>query len=401
MRHPPRSRRRARNRAPPPAPARRTAALPRSGAARRARAAAPGRGCRATGRGTRPRRECGAPRGSSRAWSAPAPSGAARPRARHLRPSRCSQLSSTSSSVRGARNVDERVDDVLPRQRPHVERRGDGVGHEPGIGQRGERDERGAVRRTTPRRARASSSASRVLPAPPVPESVSRRVRPSSARSSASSRSRPTNELASVGSPRGPSAGAERGELLGELRSQLGELVAPARRPVVVAVLRAAARRRRSRARRDRRPASRLRRASAAASLEPVDVDVRDEEEHLVAHVDRVRRRARGGRRAPPGGGCSPPPPARDRARGRPSPARDAAGGRARARAASRARAPSSAATPLGHRLAVDRDRKATQERDGDRATRRRMPYARNTSESCTPWRAAYDLVMCDAEPAA
>ena len=57
--------------------------------------------------------------------------------------------------------------------------------------------------------ARASSSASRVLPAPPVPARVSSRVPRRSGFSSASSRPRPMNELASAGSEAGRSAPAE------------------------------------------------------------------------------------------------------------------------------------------------------------------------------------------------
>ena len=241
-----------------------------------------------------------------------------------LAPSRCSQLSRTSSSAARREEVDERVDDVLSGQRPHVERRGDGVRHEPRIGQRGELDERRAVRvgrlggagelEREPRLAGAAGPGERQQAGVAEQRAQLGELAPAA------------DERARVGrEPARPVRGPEGGELLGELRGQLGELVAPARRPVVVAVLRqqlAAVDRERGAVGGRRSRAARVRRGE----LEPVDVDVRGEEEHLVPNLDRVRRRARAARRAPPGGGCSPPPPARGRATARPSPARDAAG---------------------------------------------------------------------------
>ena len=52
-----------------------------------------------------------------------------------------------------------------------------------------------------------------------------------------SSRSRPTNDVASIGRPRTPSTDAELAQLVGEGRRQLGQLVAPGLDPVLVAVL--------------------------------------------------------------------------------------------------------------------------------------------------------------------
>ena len=195
--------------------------------------------------------------------------------------------------------------------------------------------------------ARASSSASRVLPTPPVPASVSRRVPRSSALSSASSRPRPMNELASAGreaagrrSPESSVASSSASS-----RGQLGELVPPLGRPVVVAVLRQQLAAVDARAphgtrqasapgahRRRRAPAGRRRHRRSAAAPPPGPRS--------------PPRRARAARRTRPDGGCSPPRPAHGRARAHPSPARGAGGGRARARAASRAHEPSSAARP-------------------------------------------------------
>ncbi len=139
-------------------------------------------------------------------------------RARARAGARSCRARAAACAARGTRPAAS--DDVLSRQRAHVERGRDGVG-------------RRAADRTLPRARRArrrpaydsstpraSSSASRVLPAPPVPASVSRRVCPSSARSSPSSRPRPTNELASAGSVRaasspGSSAASSCAELCG------------------------------------------------------------------------------------------------------------------------------------------------------------------------------------------
>ena len=61
----------------------------------------------------------------------------------------------------------------------------------------------------------AVSSASRVLPAPPAPVRVRRRARPSSVRTSPSSRSRPTKLVSCTGSVRRLTRGARPGGVIG------------------------------------------------------------------------------------------------------------------------------------------------------------------------------------------
>ncbi len=110
----------------------------------------------------------------------------------------------------GGEEVGQGVAQVLRREGADVERRRDRLRHEPRVRQGAELDERG-TRLERPSAPRASSSARRVLPAPPVPVSVSSRVRPRRDPSSESSRLRPMNELASEGSanvPPEPSAAA-------------------------------------------------------------------------------------------------------------------------------------------------------------------------------------------------
>ena len=203
------------------------------------------------------------------------------------------------------------------------------------------------------------------MPAPPVPVSVSRRVCPSSARSSASSRSRPTNELASAGRPCGAVAGAKLGELVLELGCELRELVPPLLGPVVVAVLG----KKLAAVDRERRPVGGRRPRAPRVGrgrLEPVDVDVRHEEERLVADDDRFRAER------PTGDMHGLVEVVRRRARLAVAPEDVhrllavkpmALGEREQLdELACLLQAPRA----LGHRGAIDRGRKATQERDGD-----------------------------------
>ena len=134
-------------------------------------------------------------------------------------------------------NVDHRFDEVLRRQGAHVERSCDRLRNQPCLRESARARRAPRPPRTTASALRASSSASRVLPAPPVPDSVRRRVRRSSDFSSVSSWPRPMNELASAGQPERP-RGAEGGDLLLELGCERRELVATRLCPVVVAVLR-------------------------------------------------------------------------------------------------------------------------------------------------------------------
>ena len=231
---------------------------------------------------------------------------------------------------------------LLPGQRSHVERGGDGVRDQPRIGQLGELDERGArlIRRLgasgelerEPRLAGAARTAEREEPRLPQAASCS----------SASSRSRPTNELVFAGSPNAD-RWTERGELLLELDDERRELLAPRLRPVVVPVLRqelAAVQRERGAVGRRRLDQACIGRRK----LEPIDVDRLPRGRAPRFAIRSPPGRARVARRALPGGGCWQRPRDRGRARARPSPARGAADGPARARAASQARAPSSAA---------------------------------------------------------
>ena len=169
---------------------------------------------------------------------------------------------------RGSRRAPRRR--PCPGKRAHVERGGHGVSDE-------RRDRTRARARRAPRRprttrctARASSSARRVLPAPPVPASVSSRPRPSSAVSSrelavaADERARRRPGGRSASRPRPRAARAPR-----ESRRERLELVAPRLGEVVVAVLGqelAAVERERRAIGGARCPA---RRAAAAASSKP------------------------------------------------------------------------------------------------------------------------------------
>ena len=106
---------------------------------------------------------------------------------------RCSQLSSTSSSRCGRSGVRERRQQRPARLLPHAQRRGHRLGHQRRVGQRRQLDQPHAVRERVRPAPAATCSARRVLPTPPAPVSVSRRVAAEQARATAaSSRSRPT-----------------------------------------------------------------------------------------------------------------------------------------------------------------------------------------------------------------
>ena len=202
--------------------------------------------------------------------------------------------------ARGER-LDDGVEQLLAGQRPHVERRRDGVRDQP----RRRRSRR--ARRAPPvargSAARASSSASRVLPVPPVPVSVSRRVPRSRTSSAASWRARPTNELASAGR-----AGRRTGSASSS-GHQLRQLGATAGRPVVVAVLRQQLAARRARARRGgrrpsrraaprRRPRSSRSTSTSAASSSISSADaIASGAERPPRDVDRLVQVVGGGRR--------------------------------------------------------------------------------------------------------
>ena len=122
-------------------------------------------------------------------------------------------MSSTSSSALAAQDASTRLDRrARPRVLAHAERRGDRLGHERRVG------ERGAARRARRRRGyvaeqrrAAVSSARRVLPIPPGPdERHQARRRRAARRTSAISRSRPTKRVTACG--RFVSAGAPRGQ---------------------------------------------------------------------------------------------------------------------------------------------------------------------------------------------
>ncbi len=122
--------------------------------------------------------------------------------------STCSQLSRTRSIRRGARNPIT----ASTRSCPGSARRSSEAATASGIS-RGSVSSASSTNATPASNAgsapRPSSRASRVFPVPPVPQRVRSRVCPSSDRSSASSRSRPTNELVFAGSPKpivGPNA---------------------------------------------------------------------------------------------------------------------------------------------------------------------------------------------------
>ena len=189
--------------------------------------------------------------------------------------------------------LEHRVDDVLSRQRPRVERRRDSVGHELRIGDGRELDERRAslVRRLgaarelqrEPRLAGAAGPRERQQARVPEQRAQLAELAPAA------------DERARIGRQRSrPVTGVERGELVGELRTKVRELVPAVDRPVVVAVLRkqlAAVHRERGAVRGRRPGAARIGRGR----LEPDDVDVGHEEQHLVAKLDRtgVERAAR------------------------------------------------------------------------------------------------------------
>ena len=99
-------------------------------------------------------------------------------RARRAASSTCSQLSSTTSARRVARCSVSVVERRAPRLVAHAERGGDRLGDALGLGERRQVDEPHAVRDARRQRARRARSASRVLPEPPAPVSVSSRASP-------------------------------------------------------------------------------------------------------------------------------------------------------------------------------------------------------------------------------
>ena len=88
---------------------------------------------------------------------------------------RCSQLSRTSSRCLGRSTLHQAVLERLLRLGADAQRRGDRLRDELRLGERGELDEIDAVVELAAARLAASSSASRVLPTPPVPVRVTRR----------------------------------------------------------------------------------------------------------------------------------------------------------------------------------------------------------------------------------
>ena len=132
------------------------------------------------------------------------------------------------------------------------------------------------------------------MPAPPAPARVSKRVCWSKAFSSVSSRLRPTNELVAAGSVDRAARVSQRVELRRQLVGKDSKLTASFIRPVVVAVLRKEL----AAVERERRPICRRRAGSARIGRgenKPVDVDLGDEEEHLVTQLDRVRTESAAG----------------------------------------------------------------------------------------------------------
>ena len=109
----------------------------------------------------------------------------------------CSKLSSTSSRRRSPIVPDDRVGELLALIRVRLERGGDGCGHGVGGLDRRQRDEPHAVVEVVDRRRPPTRRASRVLPMPPGPVSVTRRTsgRRSSPVRAATVSSRPTNAV--------------------------------------------------------------------------------------------------------------------------------------------------------------------------------------------------------------
>ena len=152
--------------------------------------------------------------------------------------------------------VDHRVGQRLAGQRPHVERGRDRVRDEPGVRERGELDQSRTVRVRRLDRACQLEREPRLAHTAGAGEGEQPRVAKQRF-SSASSRSRPTNELASAGSggSRAPSAGPSAAPAASSA-AELRQLLPPVLDPVVVAVLRQqlAAVQRQRRAVRGRRP---------------------------------------------------------------------------------------------------------------------------------------------------
>ena len=259
----PRSPRRARSPARPRRRGRRRARRPRTRAARPGESGCSGSGMssdgtrKTTSPGTRSGSRlvativsCGAERSSVSASAAVAPS-------------TCSQLSRTSSSVRGARKSTTASTSPAPAGRGRRARL------RPRRGRAVRRRARASSTRAAPASydgsaLRASSSASRVLPAPPVPDSVRSRVRRSSDVSS--------GELLASADERARVAGQRRTASPHRSRRPPPRARPPAprarrgaSRPSRRSGSRAGARRRRARARRGRPRASRRGARSAAA----------------------------------------------------------------------------------------------------------------------------------------
>ena len=153
---------------------------------------------------------------------------------------RCSQLSITSSK-RGRREVvHDRVDDGLARQRPNVERGGDRVGDERGVGERGKLDEGAPVAmrwlgaacqlERKPGLADAAGSDERQQP-------CTAQERPQLAELTAAPDERARGRGQRRRSILGFRFRPESGELLSQRGGQLRELFATLSRPVVVAIL--------------------------------------------------------------------------------------------------------------------------------------------------------------------
>jgi hypothetical protein len=137
------------------------------------------------------------------------------------------------------KEVDHRLDQLLPGQRPHVERGRDGVRDPSEVSEGGELDEGGTVR---VRRRRGTGELERE---PRLAHAAGSRegeqARAAEHRLQLGELAVAPDERACVRRQRARPVGvgsAEGGELRRELRRQLRELVAPPRCPVVVAVLR-------------------------------------------------------------------------------------------------------------------------------------------------------------------
>ena len=174
-------------------PGRRTAGPPPPRTRRRTRRPAAG-----------PARRSRPPPAAARGWWRSAAGPARRPAAagqsRAQASSRCSQLSSASTSERGAQRVGERVERAggpSPRRRRAAD--ATRATTRSGLDTSASSDVAGAVGEARRPSAASARSARRVLPMPPGPVSVTIRPANTSLRSSSSSCSRPTKLFGSVG----------------------------------------------------------------------------------------------------------------------------------------------------------------------------------------------------------